>query len=282
MLIAKLKGAVLGVAALVVVTTGVSVLAQTGPSDDDRLKAVERKLDRLLELFGKPNHPPAITAATPASSPAPLAAPAPDQPPNVPPPPVPGPAGVPPADPGTPTMVPLRGYLPPAVTQDIIVGMAPGSPRGIALPTQSGPQPPSSSVGGRISALENRLGDLERRIADLEHRLPPIGHDVRKSSRPRPFANGSSEVPSGARHSLPSATPGSAPVGAATGAVPFASDVLDTPASSLPVQSVAPPEAVQETDLPAAESGPTTIAPPSPESDAADTLPPPAASPRSR
>ena len=56
MLLAKLKFAFLGVVTLAVVSTSVGVVAQDGPaigaSDNDRLKAVEQKLDRLLEVLG--------------------------------------------------------------------------------------------------------------------------------------------------------------------------------------------------------------------------------------
>ena len=55
MLLAKLKFAFLGLVTLAVVSTSVGVVAQDGPdrpSDNDRLKAVERKLDRLLEVLG--------------------------------------------------------------------------------------------------------------------------------------------------------------------------------------------------------------------------------------
>ena len=47
MLIAKFKGLVLGLTSALVVTTGIGVLAQDpGPSEGDRLSALERKLDR--------------------------------------------------------------------------------------------------------------------------------------------------------------------------------------------------------------------------------------------
>ena len=55
MLLAKLKFAVLGLVTVAVVSTSVGVLAQSDPertSDNDRLKVVEQKLDRLLEVLG--------------------------------------------------------------------------------------------------------------------------------------------------------------------------------------------------------------------------------------
>ena len=67
MLLAKLKFAFLGLVTLAVVSTSVGVLAQSGPasdrpSDNDRLKAVEQKLDRLLEVMGGSSHrtPPTL------------------------------------------------------------------------------------------------------------------------------------------------------------------------------------------------------------------------------
>ena len=55
MLLAKLKFAFFGLVALAVVSTSVGVVAQSPadrPADSDRLKAVEQKLDRLLEVLG--------------------------------------------------------------------------------------------------------------------------------------------------------------------------------------------------------------------------------------
>ncbi len=87
MLLAKLKSVVLGLAALAVFTTGVGVLAQDGTSDGDRLKNVERKLDRLLEVLGGSIRrapadahiakipAPATTPPNSSSSPAPAAVP---------------------------------------------------------------------------------------------------------------------------------------------------------------------------------------------------------------
>ena len=62
MLLAKLRYAVLGVATLALVSTGVGVVAQTmpgAPVSTDRLKAVEQKLDRLLEVLGGSRTPAA-------------------------------------------------------------------------------------------------------------------------------------------------------------------------------------------------------------------------------
>ena len=70
MLLAKLKFAFLGLATLAVVSTGVGVLAQTGsPAGNDRLQAVERKLDRLLELMGGASRRPRSADSPPVPGP---------------------------------------------------------------------------------------------------------------------------------------------------------------------------------------------------------------------
>ena len=71
MLLAKLKLMILGFLAVAVVTTGAGVLAQDGPSDEDRLKSVERKLDRLLEVLGGASRHAPIPGQRPAPSPTP-------------------------------------------------------------------------------------------------------------------------------------------------------------------------------------------------------------------
>ncbi len=72
MLFAKMKSVFLGIATLALVTTGMGVLAQTGPgtgpAPDDRLKAVEQKLDRLLEVLGGSNRRAPTQELLPASS----------------------------------------------------------------------------------------------------------------------------------------------------------------------------------------------------------------------
>ena len=70
MLLAKLKFTFLGLVTLAVISTSVGVLAQDGPgpdrpSDTDRLKAVERKLDRLLEAIGGQGRHPQTTNVQP-------------------------------------------------------------------------------------------------------------------------------------------------------------------------------------------------------------------------
>ena len=55
MLLSKLKFAFLGLVTVALVTTGAGVVAQDRPSDNDRLKNLERKVDRLLEALGGQN-----------------------------------------------------------------------------------------------------------------------------------------------------------------------------------------------------------------------------------
>ena len=73
MLLSKLKFAFLALVTVALVTTGAGVVAQDRPSDDDRLKNLERKVDKLLEVLGGSNrHSPAPDPA-PRSRPAPIA-----------------------------------------------------------------------------------------------------------------------------------------------------------------------------------------------------------------
>jgi hypothetical protein len=157
MLLAKLKFAVLGLVTLAVVSTSVGVLAQDGPdrpSDNDRLKAVEHKLDRLLEVLGGSSRrttspdapptldlPPSVAVATPAPAPTPAPSPLPPPPPAAP--------TAPSAD-----AIPSPGDGPTA------------PPR--ALPA---PKPGRSDMAGRVGLLERRLGELERRFSELERRI---------------------------------------------------------------------------------------------------------------
>ncbi len=98
MLLSKLKLAFLGVITVAILATGAGVVAQDRPSDNDRLRNLERKVDRLLEVLGgagrrtttspaqnstpESNEPAPVVASTPAAPAAPAAIAA------VPPPPV--------------------------------------------------------------------------------------------------------------------------------------------------------------------------------------------------
>jgi RNA polymerase sigma factor (sigma-70 family) len=151
MLLAKLKFTVLGLVTLAVVSTSVGVLAQDGPertSDNDRLKAVERKLDKLLEVMGGSSRRATPAAASPSLDLAPRVAEA-TQPP-----PPPAVAPVPPRPPA-PLAAPSADTVP-----------APGNPVvDRAIPSRA-------NLAGRVDLLERRLTELERRFGELERRLP--------------------------------------------------------------------------------------------------------------
>jgi RNA polymerase sigma factor (sigma-70 family) len=191
MLIAKLNGAVLGVAALALISTGVGVLAQDGPSNDDRLKTVERKLDRLLEILGRPNRPATAPAPSPLGAPIadPAGLPAPVAPP--PPPSVPVVAAAPASVPRA--LVPAYPPVPPA--QGVTAPAAIPAPQPVpALHGPAAPRATSRSIDGRIRSLEDRLSELERRFADLERRLPPVSRTHALPSRPRASVNDSADL----------------------------------------------------------------------------------------
>jgi RNA polymerase sigma factor (sigma-70 family) len=172
MLIAKLKGIILGVAALVLMTCGVTAMAQFGGrveqgASDDRLKAVERKLDKLLDAFG-------ASAGAPAAMVDPAdAAPRSGYSAGPPPPPLP-PRTAPSA---APLAVPTSGYQVDQKGRGTIT----------RVPIDLAPTiPASGSLEGRIGSLEKRLEALERRLDELERdrfRLNP-----RSSSSEAPSA----------------------------------------------------------------------------------------------
>jgi RNA polymerase sigma factor (sigma-70 family) len=153
MLLAKLKFALLGLVTVAVVSTSVGVLAQSAPdrpSDNDRLKAVERKLDRLLEVLGGSGRwqpPRADTDAIPSQAPAPRAVGA-----------TPATAPVPAA-----TMPPLPPNPSVAHSGDTVN----------FRPFRALPQPKMgrTDLVGRVDLLERRLSALERRLGEMEQRL---------------------------------------------------------------------------------------------------------------
>jgi hypothetical protein len=153
MLLAKLRYAVLGVATLALVSTSVGVVAQTapdGPPATDRLKAVEQKLDRLLEVLGG-SRPFTFTPA-PATSP---------------------------SAPAATTMPPTLPGLPAAPAP------APAIAHGFGTPTSSSSSSGTATLArgdvvGRVDRLERKLNELERRFSSLERRISSSG------SRPMP------------------------------------------------------------------------------------------------
>jgi hypothetical protein len=175
MLCAKLKSVLLCMTTAVLLTTGVGVLAQQsgpGQSADDRLKAVERKLDRLLEVLGGSSRQAATpTGLAPAT--APTAPPVSDAPPGQP----GSPSGLPtsaaaPAhampSASNPMGAPPPGFPQPSSPAGLLTRL-PEQPRGRAGAARAPEQ--RQSLVGRVQALEQRLAEFERRIAAIERRL---------------------------------------------------------------------------------------------------------------
>ena len=173
MLLSKLKLAFLGLVTVALVTTGAGVVAQDRPSDNDRLKNLERKMDRLLEALGSQNRrassPEPASDSRPEPSPTPRAlAPAPAAPmaaPAVPAPPAPA---QPPAAP--------RAYAPTPFEQShpgAAIAAVPAPPSQVAPPATAPPARAahSNSLAARVETLEQRLAKLETRLAEFERRL---------------------------------------------------------------------------------------------------------------
>ena len=233
MLLATLKFAVLGVVTMAVVSASVGVLAQDGPdraSDNDRLKAVERKIDKLLEVMGGSSRRNAPPDAPPGADPIPRAAV--------------------PAPPPTPELAPLAPPSPvtaaPPVAPSVDIAAVPRWGRN-AYPV---PEPSPKNVAGRVDLLEQRLSELERRFGDLERR---VGRN-----QTRPGSPGSPGLP-------PSGTgPGvffvpdtprvaSSPFEESTTAAPH----LTPPARSLPSADTAPSNPASEDSLPGSPARPS-------------------------
>jgi RNA polymerase sigma factor (sigma-70 family) len=181
MLLSKLKLAFLGLVTVALVTTGAGVVAQDRPSDEDRLKSVERKLDRLLEAIGgqnrhtqganpAPDSRPEAAAPAPAATPAPATAPAPPAAPSA----LPTIAAVPPPPQAlvAPAAIPAHRANP-AQQPGGPASAAPASPDMAPLPPAAQPvgRAQSNSLARRVDMLEQRLANLERRLADFEQRL---------------------------------------------------------------------------------------------------------------
>lgn len=172
MLIAKIKGIVLGAVAVGAVVTG-AVVAQDPPparvepastgavvvagavsaEDRDRLRAVESKLDRILEALGKPRAA-ASTSEVHAT---------------------------------TPTLPAREAAL--AAT---LAGRASAEPavvarnQATATSSASTGTTPRHAASDRLSILEQRLVDVERRLSKLErHLYPPFPTAVESPPPPR-------------------------------------------------------------------------------------------------
>jgi RNA polymerase sigma-70 factor (ECF subfamily) len=254
MLIAKMKSVALSFAALALVGTGVIATAQSGPDNvrpaDDRLKAVEQKLDKLLEVLGgKGNHvrlyPPAAAIAQlppqPGATPAPPALPLPVAPvaatPSL---------LVPPAAPQPPYAVSPNAVPPPHVSR------APGSH---ATP---------SGLLGRIETLEHRFAELERRLSALERSTrqsrfrsappsaAPIGHPVAETA-PAPLP---SPVPRNEPPSSPGPASDTAPASenAPDNNVPDAVNDVSAPAPASEAPATLPADDNTPSDAPSDSS----------------------------
>jgi RNA polymerase sigma factor (sigma-70 family) len=202
MLLAKVKGIALGLATAAVVTAGVGVLAQSpdrpggapAPSDE-RLGAVEKKLDRILEALRsrheatEPHYAPDLAKAAPD-----LAKAAPD------------------LAKAAPDLVP--------------------APAGRTFPETAKPlAPPSADMAGRQgmmgqmmthqpdTPIEARVTDLERRFADLERRLDAMERRFTSGSRivPPPPRQGRGGA-GGVRFSMPAGASGSTSSSSRSGA----------------------------------------------------------------
>ncbi|MGO9463237.1 MAG: RNA polymerase sigma factor [Isosphaeraceae bacterium] len=213
MLFAKVKSVFLGIATLALITTGMGVLAQTGPGtrpapDDDRLKAVEQKLDKLLEVLGRSNRPGPTPAAMPPTSSA--AAPAEAPVANTPPVPV-----TPPLDTVPPLAVISRAPTPRGSTPNPSPPEAAPDPRFATSPSRrigrgrtfprSIPDQPQS-LAERLQSVEHRLDDFERRLGALERRLQQVPGSASVSGLSPARAGSSADLaPPVSRHAIPGA-----------------------------------------------------------------------------
>jgi RNA polymerase sigma factor (sigma-70 family) len=298
MFLGKLKLVVLGLTTVALVTTGVGVGAQDRPSDEDRLKAVEQKLDRLLEVLGNsattspaaawpPSRNVSVTSAVPkVASPArpPRVAPVPAMPPMegvtvAAPATVPVPVTVPvppaaPAAPPVPTALPSPAAFPTPAIAPVVLPPSLAQRPGMPPPTRA-PHAEPNSLAARVDMLERRLSDLERALAGLESRLRGVSP---KHSR-GPSLNAPLPVlPSGSTQPLlpPSAdlAPPSADLAPPSADLaPSAPDARPEPVPPLPPGTPASADARPEPVPPVPPPTPAPASAPSPE---AAPLPPPA------
>jgi RNA polymerase sigma factor (sigma-70 family) len=184
MFLAKIKGIALAMAAAAIVTTGVGVLAQgpeagpgpvrrgrealknapgPGPApQEDRLGAVEEKLDRILEALGNTRRDVRRgVAGTP-----PLAGPTREGPTGPIDPPPPRPRGD--RNPGSPREEPPGLIDPPRTSFEDELHAA-------MMQAMRQKQAESRAVEARVADLERRLADLERRFGAMERRADQPG-----------------------------------------------------------------------------------------------------------
>jgi len=277
MLLAKLKFVVLGVISLAVVTAGVGVMAQDGPnrsSDNDRLRAVERKLDRLLEVMGGSRRPEAPPESVPPAPPTPAATPLGAAPSAV-----PTPAAAPtPLGPRSRTLsgLPVPPAVPPPPSPPTVAAGWPAADAPAATAPAgrfSQPRANRGDLAGRIDLLERRLGNLERRFSDLERRIN-TGHS-RQRTTPNP-AYFRDAPPGGFDNAPPGPPSNSSPFDADPPNLPGASSPFENestaaahltpPSRSLPSADTVPPStsgtrATSSSSSPSSDVAPTAPAP---------------------
>ena len=195
MLLSKLKFAFLGLVTLALVTTGAGVIAQDRPSDDDRLKNLERKLDRLLETLGTQNRqaPRARQGTDSTPEPKPAAS---ELAPAIAAPAAPAVAAALPQPPLPPTAPAARNHSgfdrtpPPAAVATVTATPHPVPSFGMTPP---GPPIQADSLAKRMETLEHRLANLERRLAQFEQRMG--GQDPGVSPPPAASRNPAQPLP---------------------------------------------------------------------------------------
>jgi RNA polymerase sigma factor (sigma-70 family) len=257
MLFAKVKSVFFGIATVALVTTGVGALAQTGPSSsDDRLKAVERKLDKVLEVLGGSRRASTVPAASPASNtPADRAEIAP-----------------------TPGSATSAAVPPPPTTPSPIVASAPAAPPSVRAPgaVPAPPDPPAAAsspraglwrdtTAGRLESLEHRLDDLERRLGALERRVQ--ANPGNASSHPSPIP-APDLAPAPAAHSASVGARSLPSLPTAEGFPPLAKgDSIEAPVAPQPLDSVTGINAPSAAPPPPAPASPDAALPPTAPAD---------------
>ena len=271
MLLAKLKFAFLGLFTLAVVSTSVGVVAQSPPqtspdrlSDNDRLKSVEQKLDKLLEVLGGSSHStrPADPTLGTLEPPAPPSGT--------------GLAPVPPPPAGTGSSGMMAGMMGGQMRQGMggMSGMGgPMMPGMMGSQMKQGMGGMGGSMAGqrplasRVDQLERRLGDLERRLGALERRLAatssgtgnllPGQADSLRDRQGKPGSLPSGNNPSADRDPFSDARPaGGSPAQAGSDSAP------DTrPAAASPAPTTTPSIRTSSTSA-RSSNGPTPIAAP--------------------
>ena len=251
MLLSKLKFAFIGLVAVAIVTTGAGVVAQDRPSENDRLKNLELKMDRLLEAFGSQNQRAISATRTQDSKPEPKPTPLEEVPP------LPAvratPAAVvalpqppqPPAEPAVNPRTPFAQIQPSPARVAMPAAARPFSPPVTAAPYGRSTHP--DALADRVEKLESRFTRLERRLAEIEQQLSGSNSSP---STALPATTGPQALPTPRAQVAPSPsiTPSSVPVSVGT-SVPIAAPPPAPPAPSAPIApsaEAAPPPPTSE------------------------------------